>query len=345
MHCSACGKNFSTGRSLKDHSFIHTGERPFVCEICGKDFSHEITFKLHMSLHKGDNKNLFPCSDCDMKFGCRNDLTVHRRIHGKKFFCDVCGKTFAQRRYLTAHTRTHTGEKPFACPFCDKTFACKSNLLVHRRKHTGERRTPRIPIVKIFSVDSPTIESPSKNHVAKSSISDIDVIDSVHSFESDIMMESITVNIGPLADDSFGEKSFACSQCDKKFASESGLHAHIGFHASERPTVNEPCTEEVSINLPTSEQVKIKRCDSTDSASTVDYHEMEKLISEINEKVYSRESGIAIETGIDAGELKDVIPSMEPDQPVDARSVEAGTNVLGGDVSSDLEPVSFPRPQ
>ena len=53
--------------------------------------------------------------------------------------------------------------------------------------------------------------------------------------------------------------------------------------------------------------------------------------------MYSRESGIAIETGIDAGELKDVVPSMESDQPVDAHSVEAGTNVLGGVVSSDLD--------
>ena len=52
---------------------------------------------------------------------------------------------------------------------------------------------------------------------------------------------------------------------------------------------------------------------------------MERLISKINKSVYSRESGIAIETGIDAGELKDV-SSMEPDQPVDAHSVETGTN-------------------
>ena len=59
---------------------------------------------------------------------------------------------------------------------------------------------------------------------------------------------------------------------------------------------------------------------------------MEKLISEIDERVYSRETGIAIETRIDAGELKDVVSSTEPvqpDQPVAAHSVEAGTNVLG----------------
>ena len=35
--------------------------------------------------------------------------------------------------------------------------------------------------------------------------------------------------------------------------------------------------------------------------------------------------------------MKDVVPSTETDPPLDAHCVEAGTNVLGGDVSSDLD--------
>ena len=43
-----------------------------------------------------------------------------------------------------------------------------------------------------------------------------------------------------------------------------------------------------------------------------------------------------IETEIVADELKYVVSSTEPDQPVEAHPVEAGTNVVD-DVSSDLD--------
>ena len=101
------------------------------------------------------------------------------------------------------------------------------------------------------------------------------------------------------------DEIYECLHCDKKFATREGVIAHQITH-------------------------------TTDSASAVNYHDMERSISEINKSVHSRESGIAIETGIDADELKDVVPSTELDHSVDAYSVEAGTNVLG-DVNSDLD--------
>ena len=245
--CSACDKRFGTCTALKEHSYMHTGERPFVCETCGDDFARKSHFRTHLLLHS--NKNVFACSDCDVKFGRRSDLTVHRRVHGKFFSCNVCRKTFAEKRYLIAHIRIHTGEKPFACSYCDKTFACKSNLLVHRRKHTGEKRTPRKPHIEIFNsrlIESPSIECHVTN---KSSISDIDVIDSGLSCESQTMRESTGIYTGQVADDSSGEKSFACSQCDEKFALESDLNAHFRFHASyihtgEKHFVCEICGED-----------------------------------------------------------------------------------------------------
>ena len=107
---------------------------------------------------------------------------------------------------------------------------------------------------------------------------------------------------------------FSCDVCEKTFAVRSYLSAHMKrihtgekrnphftCHATEKPTVSEPCKETLS-----SEQGirGRERHDSADSDSTVEYLEMERLVPEINKPTYSHESGKEIETEIVADELK-----------------------------------------
>ena len=46
--CSVCAKPFASKAALKMHSYIHTGEQPFVCEICGASFNHLSNKKRHI---------------------------------------------------------------------------------------------------------------------------------------------------------------------------------------------------------------------------------------------------------------------------------------------------------
>ena len=87
----------------------------------------------------------------------------------------------------------------------------------------------------------------------KSSISDADAMDSVHSYESEIVVESTGINTGRLADDSFGEKSFACSQCDDKFTTRKRL-ACAAWFPCQRETNRERAMHRGSLKQPSTQR-------------------------------------------------------------------------------------------
>lgn len=77
-----CGKSYKQSSSLRSHSRVHTGERPFVCDFdnCGKAFSAGFALRRHKRIHTGE----------------------------KSFKCDVCTKTFSRKDALRQHERVHT---------------------------------------------------------------------------------------------------------------------------------------------------------------------------------------------------------------------------------------------
>jgi uncharacterized Zn-finger protein len=36
--CEICNKHLSSKQNLKEHMFIHSGEKPFVCDQCGASY-------------------------------------------------------------------------------------------------------------------------------------------------------------------------------------------------------------------------------------------------------------------------------------------------------------------
>ncbi|CAH2064658.1 unnamed protein product, partial [Iphiclides podalirius] len=100
--CELCGRMFQSHALLKDHRWVHTGERPFACDLCGKAFR------------------------------MRQRLVAHRRVHAQRratYGCALCGKHFSTNSNRQRHMFIHTGLKPFACEMCGKCF-----------KHASEKR-------------------------------------------------------------------------------------------------------------------------------------------------------------------------------------------------------------
>ena len=146
--CPVCLKLIESG-SFSVHSFVHTGEKPFVCSICQKSFNNPGSLSRHRRSHS-ENENKYPCNICGKLFPSKINLTMHTKCHlGSKTeknklkkekkvpreFCAICQKAF---KSLKGHTISfHSTEQNFDCGQCSKSYKSATVLKDHtKRKHT-----------------------------------------------------------------------------------------------------------------------------------------------------------------------------------------------------------------
>lgn len=140
--CETCGKTFKTSWSLKEHSYLHTGEEtyPYKCDQCSKKFIAQKAFKEHLLRHSGI-KN-FECTFCGMKKTTARELRTHLNYHTKEkqWPCPLCPSVFNARGNLKLHNdRVHLGIKNYNCQYCDQSFSKSETLKHHEMTHTGEK--------------------------------------------------------------------------------------------------------------------------------------------------------------------------------------------------------------
>lgn len=50
--CQVCSKQLSSKQNFKEHMYIHTGERPYVCDTCGMSFRQGSQLCAHKRIHR-----------------------------------------------------------------------------------------------------------------------------------------------------------------------------------------------------------------------------------------------------------------------------------------------------
>ena len=112
--CNLCDKKFLEARSLKDHIFAHTGEKPYSCSYCTLKFRLRKRVPLHEKVHvtKGHNitskesEMVHFCRFCKEDFIGSVALLKHELIH-KITKCSYCNLIFKKRSQAVKHEKVH----------------------------------------------------------------------------------------------------------------------------------------------------------------------------------------------------------------------------------------------
>lgn len=80
MH-PGCGKAFTDNAHLRDHTFVHTGERSVHCSTCGKAFGRLSTLHDHERVHTRAQPYACSHDGCDKRYSSRSALRFHVSRH------------------------------------------------------------------------------------------------------------------------------------------------------------------------------------------------------------------------------------------------------------------------
>uniref|UniRef100_A0A0C9QT68 ZNF226_1 protein n=2 Tax=Fopius arisanus TaxID=64838 RepID=A0A0C9QT68_9HYME len=220
--CTACDFSTLTVTNIRCHiRKSHLKIKPFECNFCKKRYVTAILLEEHLNTHSGLRP--FKCTVCPFSSASRQVLSYHMTTHKpvKDVTCDICGKEFFSRGRMRAHMITHNKNRELMCKFCSHHFSSAEALQKHLDNlHSsdyvcdicGKSTKSRKALHNHQNVHS---EAKFKCNLCPN------VYKSGHILKEHLLKHE-------------GIRKYKCEVCDKAFAQQSHLAAHMAVHSEKR---------------------------------------------------------------------------------------------------------------
>ncbi|XP_077549036.1 zinc finger X-chromosomal protein-like isoform X2 [Haemaphysalis longicornis] len=163
----------------------------FPCQVLGVVF---VSQECH-DQQSEEPSGKFQCSQCSYSSDVSNDVAIHERTHSgeRPFVCSLCQEGFAEEGELWRHQlAVHTEEKPHECEVCGERFSEVLHLARHEQ------------LVHMQGDGLSLFECPQCGRVF------------THKGHLNTHLLTHT-----------GERPYACTMCNARFARRSNLKRHV----------------------------------------------------------------------------------------------------------------------
>ncbi|XP_072946936.1 zinc finger Y-chromosomal protein 1-like [Epargyreus clarus] len=235
--CPVCSTRFASLPALRRHLCAHY--RRYACRLCAHRTRRRGAAHSHAARkHAADTRGNIHCARCEHVARTPEELSEHMRTQ-HILYCNECGEKFKGKDTLRKHeTRIHKSKRDFICDICKKTFKTKSRLESHMSSHAASLAR-QLAYCGECGVQYKNIHvyrhhlRNSKNHAER-----------VHKCPDCNKMFASKVYFRKHCNFFHLKKSpFKCEICDKLFISDWLLKNHIETHHSANRKRNHTCTE------------------------------------------------------------------------------------------------------
>ncbi|XP_061572512.1 zinc finger protein 91 isoform X1 [Cololabis saira] len=238
-----------------------------ACSVCGRKFRHRGILALHMRKHENGNHK---CELCDRSFRLFSSLLRHQVVHSDQllpppsksfqhqveqlqkntYSCPDCGKLFSRAKALQFHMKSHgyeTGHSPSSprstvtledlqCATCFSHFSNKASLRAHQKlciKRDGQAAVKTEPLENGVCTQEPSGQLKLQTEFKKEVESGTHKLKnngegSKTSSNLDISLIKTSIKEDP------GKGLFPCSECGRRFVTNSALGSHKRWHKERK---------------------------------------------------------------------------------------------------------------
>ena len=219
-------------------------QKDIKCPYCEKTITERF-FNVHIVNNHKDNLHLHPdltakydCAECDGKFYDLYSRRMHiDRNHTKGGRCDICSKVCDNNLALAQHKRTHMSAN-LNCNLCTKSFQTKARLKYHLQMHKGTRWDHYKYKCNECKKGRYQTEEGLQRHMFDNHSGQRYICSQCPSTFSNRDAVGIHKRVV------HGEKLVKCNYCERAYACESYLKAHIEkVHEKTKNTICPHCGE------------------------------------------------------------------------------------------------------